>query len=226
VTAVIRAVLFDAVGTLIHLREPVGDTYARFARAHGVAASPSVLQAAFARVLHGMPPMAFAGSAAAVREAERQWWRTVVRAVFDAAGVMPRFAGFERCFDELFAHYGGAGAWRYGSGVVDTLRRLRVRGRAVAMVSNFDHRLPALLDALGLASLFDAVVLPADAGAAKPDRRIFDCALTRLGGVPAAQALYVGDDVAGDVGGAQRAGLQVIDASGLDDMRALLAQID
>jgi putative hydrolase of the HAD superfamily len=225
VTAVIRAVLVDAVGTLIHLREPVGDTYARFAHAHGVDAPPNVLQAAFARVLHGMPPMAFAGDAVAVREAERQWWRTVVRAVFDAAGVMPRFAGFERCFDELFAHYGGAGAWRCGSGVVDTLRRLRDRGRAVAMVSNFDHRLPALLDALGLASLFDAVVLPADAGAAKPDRRIFDCALTRLG-VPAAQALYVGDDVAGDVGGAQRAGLQVIDATGLDDMRALLAQID
>jgi putative hydrolase of the HAD superfamily len=225
VTAVIRAVLFDAVGTLIHLREPVGDTYARFARAYGIDAPPSVLQAAFARVLPAMPPMAFAGAAPAVREAERQWWRAVVRAVFDAAGVMPRFADFERCFDELFAHYGGADAWRCGTGVIDTLRTLRARGRAVAMVSNFDHRLPALLDALGLAALFDVVVLPADAGAAKPDPRIFAYALSRLG-VHAADALYVGDDVADDAGGARRAGLRVLDATSLADMRALLSVID
>ena len=39
--------LFDAAGTLIELREPVGETYARVARAHGVALSPDQLEATF-----------------------------------------------------------------------------------------------------------------------------------------------------------------------------------
>ncbi|HZW76055.1 MAG TPA: HAD-IA family hydrolase [Caldimonas sp.] len=221
----IRAVLFDAVGTLIHLREPVGETYARFARACGVDAPPAAIEAAFPRVLQAMPQMAFAGRPpAAVRVAEREWWRTVVRSVFDAAGVAPHVVDVDRCFDQLFAHFAGAAAWRCGDGVVDTLRTLRTRGIAVGMVSNFDHRLPALLDALGIAALFDAVVLPADAGAAKPDRRIFTCALARLG-VPADEALYVGDDVADDAGGARRAGLGAVDVTALGDLRALLTHI-
>ena len=214
----IRAVLFDAVGTLIHLREPVGETYARVARAHGVEVPAAALQAAFPRLLRGMPPMVFPGlAAAALREAERGWWRTLVWAVFDAAGVAAQFADFEPCFDRLFAHFAGAGAWRGAAGAAPALRALRARGLRTGMVSNFDHRLPALLDALGFAPLLEVVVLPADAGAAKPDARIFALALARLD-VRADEAVYVGDDAHDDIAGARRAGLRAIDVATVGDL--------
>jgi HAD superfamily hydrolase (TIGR01509 family) len=93
------------------------------------------------------------------------------------------------------------------------------------MVSNFDHRLPAVLEALGLAPLLDVVVLPADAGAAKPDPRIFQLALARLG-VAAAEALYVGDDAEDDVAGATAAGLRAVDVATVADLAALLQDHD
>lgn len=217
----LRAVLFDVVGTLMHLREPVGETYARCARAHGVTVPPDPLQAAFPRVLRTMPPMVFAALAPARRRAaERDWWRTVVRSTFDAAGAGDRLADFDRCFDELFAYYGGAAAWRRADGALELLRALRARRLRTGVVSNFDFRLAALLEALELAPLLEVVVLPADAGAAKPDPAIFAAALARLG-VSAADAVYVGDDADDDIAGAQGAGLRAIDVGTVGDLLGL-----
>lgn len=221
----LRAVLFDAAGTLIHLREPVGETYARCARAHGLTGAPQALQTAFPRVLHAMPPMVFADlPAGSRRAAERDWWRTVVRSTFEAAGVADRRADVEPCFEALFAYYAGAAAWRRAAGALEALRDLRARGLRTGVVSNFDHRLAALLDALGLAPLLETVVLPADAAAAKPDPAIFAIALARLQ-VRASDAVYVGDDAHDDIGGARAAGLRAIDVTAVADLRALGALV-
>jgi putative hydrolase of the HAD superfamily len=219
----LRAVLFDAVGTLLALREPVGATYARCAREHGVSASPEALQAAFPQALRAMPPMVFPDLDAAQRQkAEREWWRAVVRATF-AAAVGARVADdVDRCFESLFIHYGGAAAWHTAPGAAKLLADLRRGGLQTGVLSNFDHRLPALLDALGLTPLLDIVVLPADAGAAKPDPAIFRYALAKLGISPA-QAAYVGDDADDDITGATRAGLQAIDVARVRDLREVAA---
>ena len=209
---------------MIHLREPVGDTYARCAREHGVALSAPAAHIAFARVLRAMPPMVFPGlGPAQVQEQERAWWRTVVGSVFAAAGAAEH-ADCERCFERLFAHYAGADAWRCAEGAAEGLQRLRERGLRTGMVSNFDHRLRPLLAALGLAPLLEVVVLPADAGAAKPDSRIFALALARLA-VRADAAVYVGDDAEDDLAGAQRAGLRALDVRAVGDLRDLVSQI-
>ncbi len=219
----LRAVLFDAVGTLLVLREPVGATYARCARARGITASPEALQTAFPHALRAMSPMVFPDRDAAQRQtAEREWWRAVVRATFAAAAIDAAPADVDRCFADLFVHYGGAAAWRTAPGAVELLVALRRRGLRTGVLSNFDHRLPALLAALGLTPLLDTVVLPADAAAAKPDPAIFRCALDRLGVSPA-DAAYVGDDADDDIAGATRAGLQAIDVTRVSDLRELAA---
>lgn len=202
--------LFDAVGTLIQLREPVGQTYARFA---GGDASAPLLDAAFAVVLRGRPPMVFPGlPPAAVRAAERAWWSELVDAVFDAAGAP--LADIDAVFPALFDHYAGAAAWELRPGAHALLDALRARGVHTGMVSNFDHRLHAVLAELDLAARLEVVVLPADAGAAKPDARIFHLALQRLH-VAAADAVYVGDDAEDDIAGATRAGLRAVDVASL-----------
>ena len=217
----IRAVLFDAVGTLIELREPVGESYARTARRHGVEISPWRVEDAFRRVLAQAPPMVFPDAAAGdVPARERDWWREAVRSTFLAADPTRRFRDFEACFLELWQHFSGPGAWTARQGAGALLERLQSTGLRTAVVSNFDTRLPRLLEALGLADLFDAVVLPAQVRAQKPDRAIFAFALNQLG-VSAAEALFVGDDAGRDLAGARSAGLRALDVASLATLDAL-----
>lgn len=213
----LRAVLVDAVGTVVFPREPVGATYARLAGG----GDPEALQQAFRAQLRGRPPMAFPDRPAdAVRAAERAWWQALVADVFATAGVaLP--AG---TFDRLWAHYATADAWRAAPGAHALLRGLRQRGLRTGMVSNFDHRLPAILAGLDLARLLDVVVVPADVGAAKPDARIFLAALARLGVAPAA-ALYVGDDADDDIAGATAAGLRALDVTRVAHLEDLLVEV-
>lgn len=221
----IRAVLFDAVGTLLHVREPVGETYARVAATHGIAIAPAALSRAFPRVLRAMPSMVFPGrDGESLRLAERGWWHTLVRDVFASAGGVSTGEPFERCFAALFEHFGGAAAWRCADGAAATLAALRDRGLRTGLVSNFDHRLPRILAAVDLMPLLDDVVLPADAGAAKPAARIFAVALQRLA-VAAADAVYVGDDADHDIAGARAAGLHAIDVATLTNLRELVRRV-
>ena len=212
-----RAVLLDASGTLIEIARPLGETYALFARDFGGDLDPDTLAAGFRAAFADAPPMAFPGKrGAALDRAERGWWRAVVRRVTDAAGGVP---GFDACFDRLYAHYANTEAWRVYPEVPAALASLRRRGVMLAVVSNFDSRLPPLLDGLGLAGFFDAVVCSGEAGAAKPDGAIFAHALAALG-VEASETLHVGDDPEADYAGARAAGIEAL----LIDRRAAAAR--
>ncbi len=203
----VRAVSFDAAGTLFATTEPVGETYARVARAHGIAAEAAVVERAFRAAFASAPPLAFPGASPTARPAhERAWWYAVVRA---SLGVRRADAAFDACAAALFDHYAQAAAWRVFSDVRPTLHALRARGIRLVVVSNFDARLAPLLDALGLAAAFDHVEPSTTAGAAKPDPRIFHAALQRIGVAPP-DAMHVGDAIVDDVEGARAAGLRAV----------------
>lgn len=219
------AVLFDAAGTLIELREPAGRTYARCAEPYGVRLPAWRLEDALGRILAAAPPMVFPGqtpAAAAVRE--RDWWRSVVRQSFLAADSTARFSDFDAFFDALYEHFSSVGCWRLREGCREALDALARLGIARAVVSNFDQRLPALLRELGVAGLLDAVVLPAEAGAAKPDRRIFELALARVGAVPE-RSVFVGDSPERDLAAAASVGLRAIDVATLATLSDLPARL-
>lgn len=221
----VEAVLFDAAGTLIELREPVGATYARFAREHDVALPAWRVDDAFRRIFRGAPPMVFPEAEPAQRaRLERDWWRRLVRDTFRAADQTAAFADFDAFFERLWLHFAGDAAWARRPGAGALLGELRARGLATAVVSNFDQRLPGLLQALELRTALDALVLPADVGAAKPDQRIFQAALSRVG-VPAERALYVGDQPEQDLAGARAAGLRAVDVTRLATLGDLLEQL-
>lgn len=221
----VRAVLLDAAGTLIELREPVGESYARRAREQGAAISAWRFGEAFGRVLRQAPPMVFPEAPRdAIESLERDWWRGVVRAALRAADSTVRLADFEAFFEALWADFADPGAWRARPGAAQALEALRDAGVRCAVVSNFDHRLPRLLDGLGLLRLLDAVVLPSDTQTAKPDPAHFAAALERLG-VAASDAVVVGDDPERDLAAARAAGLRAIDASGLATLAELPSRL-
>lgn len=222
----LRAVLFDAAGTLIRLREPVGSTYARFFQAHGVTLPEGHVEDAFRRAMRSLPPMVFPGAPAAeIPVRERGWWREVVRRTLRAADGTARLRDFDACFEALFSHYAGREAWAAAPGASEALSALRRRGLRLAVLSNFDHRLPGLLAQLGLPEAFEHVFLPGEARSAKPDPAFFAFALRALGVAPA-EAAYVGDDPADDHEGAQRAGLRAVDVRTLATLADLISTLD
>jgi HAD superfamily hydrolase (TIGR01549 family) len=86
------------------------------------------------------------------------------------------------------------------------LGRLRERGLRLVVVSNWDYSLPRVLDRCGLAHLLDATITSAGAGARKPDPAIFSAALDAAG-CDASEALHVGDTPEEDLEGAREAGI-------------------
>jgi putative hydrolase of the HAD superfamily len=196
----LRALLCDAVGTLIRTREPPAATYCRFAAARGLACEPAEVESRLRDALAALrPPSGVALEAFAARE--REDWRAVVRAS------LGRDAAEGPCFDALFAFYATGAAWEVLPGARAALDAARALGLRTGVASNMDHRLPGVLGELGLAPALDAIVIPSSCGFAKPDARLFAAACERLA-VPPEAALYVGDREPGCVEAARAAGLQ------------------
>jgi 2-phosphoglycolate phosphatase len=108
-------------------------------------------------------------------------------------------------------------------GVAETVAGLKKAGLLLAVCSNkpvaFTRQ---LLDYLGLAPLFDAVLGPEDVARPKPAPDMLRLALQRLGVTPA-EALYVGDMVV-DIETARGAGVGVwVVPTGSDEQAALVA---
>ncbi|MFH2111239.1 MAG: HAD family hydrolase [Candidatus Bathyarchaeota archaeon] len=111
---------------------------------------------------------------------------------------------------------------RLYSDVKPALRALRAGGVKTAIVSNTPWGSSAglwrlELERLGLARLVDEAVFCGDVGWRKPDPRVFQYALSRIG-VEAGDCLFVGDDPRWDVVGAVGVGMRavLVDRTGED----------
>jgi len=203
----IKAIFFDAAGTLMKPNRSVGESYARFAAKYGVTVTPSELSGRF-RVCFGQAPkLAFPGaSSGTVLALERDWWRRLVGQVFEP---WRPFEKFDEFFDELFAYFAEPGTWSLYPEVIDTLAALKQRGLHLSVISNFDSRLVPILDGLGVGPFFEQIFVSSRIGYAKPDPQIFQAALKHHGLKPE-QSLHVGDSEVNDLHGACNAGLRGI----------------
>jgi putative hydrolase of the HAD superfamily len=137
---------------------------------------------------------------------ESEFWRGFlgrVRGRLDGGAVSPEV------FARLAAHFRDPGSWAVFEDVRGTLAELESLGVVLAVVSNWDSQLPALLEALGLAGSFRAVSVSAIEGTGKPEPEIFRRTCARLGLAPA-EVLHVGDSLVEDYEGARAAGLSAL----------------
>lgn len=201
-----RALLLDAMGTLIRPRESVGTTYAARAALHGIHLEAAAIDRVFPAVLSQAPPLAFDGlDGDDLLEAERRWWaERIDHALGEAGG--PRAP--EALHRDLFDHFGDPAIWRVFDDVPQHLQRWHEAGLRLGVVSNFDQRLFGILQGLDLIHRFDVVVVSSRAGAAKPSPRPFLMALESLGLQPS-QAWHVGD-APEDALGAGSAGMRCL----------------
>src|SRR5260370_40969021 len=157
----LRVVFFDAAGTLIVPREPVGVSYARIARDYGVHTSGAAVNAAFRRVFRETPALAFGPGLPAeeLRRRERQWGRELVIATFAGRGT---FTDFDAYFASLFEFFADPGNWMAYSEAGPTLEPLRRDRVALGVVSNFPHRLYRILAGLGRSLPFEPITLASE----------------------------------------------------------------
>jgi putative hydrolase of the HAD superfamily len=225
-------VYFDAAGTLLRPWPSVGTVYARACRPHGLTATPAEVDIAFRRVWRLRQQRGDRGLVHAGRdeEAARRWWRGLVEEVLVGLNFKGDGAG---CFAACYRSFADPASWQVFPEVQEVVHRLGERGLGVGILSNWDTRLPRLLDALGLASLFDPVLVSALEGYAKPDPEIFRRAALRVG-LPPSGILHVGDDPSLDLTAAQAAGFHALlldrrsDSPAplaISDLRAVMARI-
>lgn len=201
----IRAIFFDAAGTLIKPARRVGETYAVLAQKYGVEPSAAEITERFRLCFHSAPPLAFPGTPATrIEDLERAWWKELVQRVFEPWNGFQRFDDY---FAELFAYFAQPDAWALYPEVAETLSVLERRGLVLSVISNFDSRLIGILEGLGAAHWFEHIFVSSRVGYAKPDRQIFQTALERHS-LEAGDALHVGDSEEKDLLGANRAGLK------------------
>lgn len=102
------------------------------------------------------------------------------------------------------------GAMKPMEGLHEALEALKARGLAVGIGTNMtaDYQF-AKLDALDLFDRVDFMVTSEEAGAEKPDRRLFELCAEKAGCAPEACA-FVGDSLKGDVLGAMAAGMRAV----------------
>jgi putative hydrolase of the HAD superfamily len=200
----VTVVTLDAMGTLVELLAPAPRLVAQL-RERGVdvseaqAAAALRAEIAYYRAHHDMAADAASlallrGRCAAVLGEE------LARGGADVCAL-----GAEQLRDVLLASL----RFRAFPDVPDALRALRRAGHRLVVVSNWDVSLHDVLRETGLAALVDGAISSAEAGAAKPDARIFERALALAGG-RAEDGLHAGDSVEHDVAGARAAGLRAV----------------
>lgn len=200
----IQAVTFDVTGTLIHSPR-LGELYAEVLGRHGIEVEPREAGRLVREVWQELACRAEPGRDrfSSHPEGPRGWWKRFLERFCEHLEAPPPspFAAAE-----LYHRFASAEAWEVYPEVPETLAALRRAGLRLGVISNWDSRLPDLLERLGLAGYLDVVVFSSDAGVEKPDRRIFLQALTRLRVAPG-EALHVGDNRLEDVEGAVAAGM-------------------
>jgi putative hydrolase of the HAD superfamily len=190
-----RAVLLDALGTLVELERPWPHLVAEL-RARGVSVSEEdARRAMLAEMAYYKGNHDDASDFAGLKDLRRR-----------CAGIVQGELGTALPVEDVQDAMLAAIRFRPYPEVPGVLAALRERGAKLVVVSNWDVSLHDVLERTDLRRLLDGVVTSAEFGAAKPDPRIFDRAL-EIAGAGAAEAVHAGDDVEADVEGARAAGI-------------------
>ena len=201
----LKAIFFDAVGTLFYLTKTVGDHYALVGSEVGLTLNAQELDRAFYAAWKQMPPRAAIDGPR--EDDDKGWWRQLVYLVLDQAA--PSLSEFDRdnFFEIAYEHFAETGVWELYPEVPDVLEKLQPRFR-LAVISHFDGRLRFILEHLGISKFFVYVFISSEIGADKPDPEIFRRAVKLIDLKPN-QVLHVGDDSERDWKAASAAGLSV-----------------
>ncbi len=89
----------------------------------------------------------------------------------------------------------------------EALKNLAAKDFVLGVISNWDYSLHRVLEMFGLDRYFSATVASLEEGVEKPDPKLFQIALAKLG-CKAEETFHIGDDPIDDIQGATRSGIR------------------
>jgi putative hydrolase of the HAD superfamily len=198
-------VTFDATGTLFHSPR-LGEIYSAVLARYGTEVTAEKAEALVHQVWREFDCSARPEEDRFRSEpgGTRGWWYRFVGRLCEHLE-RPHLGPF--AVAELFDRFSHADAWDVFDEVPRVLDQLGAMGLRLGIISNWDERLPRLLDELDLGGKLDAVTYSARVGVEKPHPEIFLACLGELE-VPPGAALHIGDSVLHDVEGAEAVGMQ------------------
>ncbi|KAL0896587.1 hypothetical protein Bca101_080548 [Brassica carinata] len=198
-----RALLVDAVGTLLVPAQPTAQIYKNIGEKYGVEYSEAEILTRYRRAYQkpwGQSHLRVGRCLVKKRYVNdaRPFWQYIVSASTGCSD--------SQYFEELYDYFTTEQAWKLCDPEAEKVfKAIKEAGVKVAIVSNFDTRLRPLLRALRCEEWFDAVAVSAEVEAEKPNPTIFLKACELLGVNPE-DAVHVGDDRRNDLWGARDAG--------------------
>jgi putative hydrolase of the HAD superfamily len=203
IPAPVKAVVFDAVGTLIQPNPPADVVYAEVGQRYGSKLSSETIRKRFTAAFMSQELLDRQAGWRTSEEREQQRWRTIVAKVLDDT------ENGDRCFAELYEHFSRPEAWRVDQEGLVVARALLRRGYTVGLASNYDQRLRCVVGGILELGLFSPMVISAEVGWRKPAPSFFAslCDALRL---TYGEVLYVGDDPDNDYHGANAAGVHAV----------------
>ncbi len=195
----LRAVLFDVDFTLARPGPELGpEGYERLGRAHGLRLDPKRYPAARAAAIADLQ------THPELDHDEAIWVRFTEDIVRGMGGAGPEV---ERIAREIVARWEHADQFELYDDVLPVLAELRRVGLKLGLVSNTSRDLDAFVRHFGID--VDAWLSSGTHGKVKPSPLIFAAALELLG-VPAGEAVMVGDSLRDDIEGARACGMRAI----------------
>ncbi|QEL15286.1 HAD-IA family hydrolase [Limnoglobus roseus] len=204
IPSAIRAVFFDAVGTLIHPTPSAPEVYAHVAARFGLVLSAAEIRTRFLAAFRAEEAVDRAANWVTSEGREEARWRRIV------AETLPGVRDAEACFRELYEHYARPDAWVVDPTAASVFAELRSRGLILGLASNYDHRLEAVVEGHAeLRTLRPHVVISSRVGHRKPSPDFFAEVVGAVGMSPG-EALLVGDDFENDYLGARAVGMGAV----------------
>jgi putative hydrolase of the HAD superfamily len=203
ISAGVRAVFFDAVGTLIEPDPPAALVYAKVGRRFGSRLTAEAIKARFMAAFTREEEADRRGGLRTSEEREERRWRDIVGRVLDDV------ADPERCFADLYHHFSLPTAWRLNSEAPPVLEALAGRGYLLGLASNYDRRLRSVVAGLPGLGRVGPLVISSEVGWRKPAPEFY-AALCQSTGLPPDKVLHVGDDLANDYDGARALGMRAV----------------
>ncbi len=199
-----RALLLDALGTLVQLEPPAPRLRRELARRLEVQVSEAAAQRAIvAEIAYYRAHLDEGRDQPSLDDLRRRCAEIVAHELTRDLG--RQVPADERMTGALLA----ALQFTRFADALPALQALRRLGVRMVVVSNWDVSLHSVLQRLGVVQLVDAVLTSAEAGVRKPAPAIFAQGL-ELAGVSARAARHVGDSVEEDVVGARGAGIDPV----------------
>ncbi len=192
-----QAVFFDAGQTLFYPQPSVGEIYCEIAQKHGVLLQANSLNKRFSRVWKNKNSLKHNP----VKE-EKTWWREIVKSVVPHSS----FNDFESFFEELYFDFASPKRWKMYQDVKPVLNHLSQQKIPMLIVSNWDSRLRGICQFYNLNQYFEDIVISAEVGFAKPDKKIFEIAIKKTNISPK-KIIHIGDSLVDDVRGAKQVGI-------------------